>query len=98
VSVEVANNGDREADEVVQLYIHQRYGSSSRPVRELKGFQRISLGAGESRTLQFSLGRAELSYWNAAARDWVLDASTFDVWVGGDSTAELATTFQVNAG
>jgi beta-glucosidase len=98
VSVEVANSGDREADEVVQLYIHQRYGSSSRPVRELKGFQRISLGAGESRTLQFSLGRAELSYWNAAARDWVLDASTFDVWVGGDSTAELATTFQVNAG
>ena len=96
VSVEVANTGDREADEVVQLYIHQRYGSSSRPVRELKGFQRISLGARESRTLQFTLGRAELSYWNAAARDWVLDASTFDVWVGGDSTAELATTFQVN--
>ena len=96
VSVEVANTGDRAADEVVQLYIHQRYGSSSRPVRELKGFQRISLGAGESRTLQFTLGRAELSYWNAAARDWVLDASTFDVWVGGDSTAELATTFQVN--
>ncbi len=96
VSVEVANTGDREADEVVQLYIHQRYGSSSRPVRELKGFQRISLGAGESRTLQFTLGWAELSYWNAAARDWVLDASTFDVWVGGDSTAELATTFQVN--
>ena len=96
VSAEVANTGDREADEVVQLYIHQRYGSSSRPVRELKGFQRISLGAGESRTLQFTLGWAELSYWNAAARDWVLDASTFDVWVGGDSTAELATTFQVN--
>jgi beta-glucosidase len=96
VSVEVTNTADREADEVVQLYIHQRYGSSSRPVRELKGFQRIGLGAGESRTLQFTLGRAELTHWNAAARDWVLDASTFDVWVGGDSTAELATTFQVN--
>jgi beta-glucosidase len=95
VSVEVTNTGRREADEVVQLYIHQRYGSASRPVRELKGFQRISLAAGESRTLQFPLGRAELSYWNAAARDWVVDASTFDVWVGGDSTAELATTFQV---
>jgi beta-glucosidase len=95
VSVDVANTADREADEVVQLYIHQRYGSASRPVRELKGFQRISLGAGESRTLQFTLGRAELSYWNAVARDWVLDASTFDVWVGGDSTAELATMFQV---
>jgi beta-glucosidase len=97
-SVEVTNTGNREADEVVQLYIHQRYGSASRPVRELKGFQRISLAAGESRTLQFTLGRAELSYWNAAARDWVLDASTFDVWAGGDSTAELTTTFQVNEG
>jgi beta-glucosidase len=95
VSVEVTNTGRRKADEVVQLYIHQRYGSASRPVRELKGFQRISLGAGESRTLQFPLGQAELSYWNAAAHDWVVDTSTFDVWVGGDSTAELATTFQV---
>jgi beta-glucosidase len=95
VSVEVTNTGRREADEVVQLYIHQQYGSASRPVRELKGFQRISLGAGESRTLQFPLGPAELSYWNAATHDWVVDASTFDVWVGGDSTAELATTFQV---
>ena len=96
VSVEVTNTGEREADEVVQLYIHQRYGSASRPVRELKGFQRISLGAGESRALQFTLGRVELSYWNAVARDWVLDASTFDIWVGGDSTAELSTTFEVN--
>jgi beta-glucosidase len=95
VSVDVANTADRDADEVVQLYIHQRYGSASRPVRELKGFQRISLGAGESRTLQFTIGRAELSYWNAVSCDWVLDASTFDVWVGGDSTAELAVTFQV---
>ncbi len=97
VSVDVTNTGEREADEVVQLYIHQRHGSASRPVRELKGFQRISLGAGESRALQFTLGRVELSYWNAVARDWVLDASTFDIWVGGDSTAELSTTFEVNA-
>ena len=77
---------DREADEVVQLYLHQRHGSASRPVRELKGFQRVTLAAGESRTLQFPLGPDERRYWNAAARDWVIDASTFDVWVGGDST------------
>jgi beta-glucosidase len=57
-------------------------------VRELKGFQRITLAPGETRTVRFTLGAAELRYWNAAARDWVLDASTFDVWVGGDSTAE----------
>jgi beta-glucosidase len=95
VSVEVTNTGSREADEVVQLYIHQRYGSASRPVRELKGFRRINLGSGESRTVDFPLGPAERRYWNAVARDWVLDASTFDVWVGGDSAAELGTTFEV---
>jgi beta-glucosidase len=93
--VEVTNSSDREADEVVQLYIHQRHGSASRPVRELKGFQRVALGAGESRTVQFSLGPNERRYWNAALRDWVIDSSPFDVWVGGDSTAELATSFEV---
>jgi len=95
LSVNLTNTGERQADEVVQLYIHQRHGSASRPVRELKGFQRVSLGAGESRTVQFALGPAELRYWNAAVRDWVNDASTFDVWVGGDSTANLSTTFEV---
>jgi beta-glucosidase len=95
VSVEVTNTADREADEVAQLYIHQRYGSASRPVRELKGFQRVTLAAGESRTLQFPVGPTERRYWNAAVRDWVLDASTFDVWIGRDSTAQLSTRFEV---
>jgi beta-glucosidase len=95
VSVDVTNTGTRQADEVVQLYIHQRHGQASRPVRELKGFQRITLEPGESRRVQFSLGPAELRYWSAALRDWIVDASTFDVWVGGDSTAQLSTTFEV---
>jgi beta-glucosidase len=95
VSVEVTNTADREADEVVQLYFHQRYGTASRPVRELKGFQRVTLAAGESRTLSFPVGPAERRYWNAAVRDWVTDTSTFDVWVGGDSTADLTTTFEI---
>jgi beta-glucosidase len=95
VSVEVTNQGPAAAEEVVQLYIHQRHGSASRPVRELKGFERISLDAGETRTVRFTLGTAELRYWNAASRDWVQDPSTFDVWVGGSSAAELGTTFDV---
>jgi beta-glucosidase len=94
-SVEVTNTADREADEVVQLYIHQRHGSASRPVRELKGFSRVTLAAGESRTLKFPIGPSERRYWNAAVRDWVSDSSTFDVWVGGDSTAQLSTSFDV---
>jgi beta-glucosidase len=95
VSVEVTNDADRTGDEVVQLYIHQRSGTASRPVRELKGFQRITLAAGESRTIRFDVGPNERRYWNAAVRDWVTDASTFDIWVGGDSTASLSTTFEV---
>ena len=75
----------------MQLYIHQRHGTASRPVRELKGFERITLAAGESRTVRFTLGPDELRYWNAAARDWVLDATTFDVWVG-DRTADVRIT------
>lgn len=97
VSVRVTNTGDRPGDEVVQLYIHQRHGSSSRPVRELKGFQRIALDAGESRTLQLPVGPNERRYWNAAACDWVTEASTFDVWVGGDSAASLTATFDVTS-
>jgi beta-glucosidase len=93
VSVTVTNTGTRDADEVVQLYLHQRHGRASRPVRELKGFQRVHLAAGAARTVEFTLGPDELRYWNAAVRDFVLDSSTFDVWVGGDSTAPLATSF-----
>jgi len=95
VSVEVTNAGDREADEVVQLYVHQRFGSASRPVRELKGFRRVTLAAGESRVVELSVGPNERRYWNAAVRDWVTDSSIFDVWVGGDSTAQLSTRFEV---
>jgi beta-glucosidase len=97
-SVKLTNTGRRTADEVVQLYIHQRHGWASRPVRELKGFRRVRLDPGETRTVQFALGPAELRYWNAAARDWVTDASTFDLWIAGDSTAGLPTTFEVTSG
>ncbi|GAB2606067.1 beta-glucosidase [Paractinoplanes abujensis] len=95
VSVEVSNESDREAAEVVQLYLHQRHGSASRPVRELKGFERVIVPAGSSRRVEFTVGPEQRRYWNAAARDWVLDASTFDVWVGGSSEADLHGTFQV---
>ena len=61
VSVDVRNSGSRAADEVAQLYIHQRHGSSARPVRELKGFQRVALKPGETRTIRFALTPAELS-------------------------------------
>lgn len=95
VLADVQNTGKRAGDEVAQLYIHQRYGSASRPVRELKGFERITLAAGEKKTVRFTLGKSELTYWSSAAKGWVQDPSTFDLWVGADSTAPLTTTLKV---
>jgi beta-glucosidase len=95
VSVALKNTGMRQADEVAQLYIHQKSGSSARPVRELKGFRRVSLNPGELRTVEFELGPDELRYWNAAKRDWVIDESVFEVAVGGDSTAPFGPSFAV---
>jgi beta-glucosidase len=95
VTVDVENTGSAAADEVAQLYIHQQYGSTSRPVRELKGFQRIGLAPHEKKTVHFSLGPEELTYWSTAKRAWAEEAAAFDVWVGGDSTASLHGNFDV---
>src|SRR6266702_3708176 len=95
VQVEVKNIGARAGDEVAQLYIHQRVGSAARPVRELKGFQRVCLRAGESRALRFQLRAQDLSYWSSATGCWVEEETTFDVWAGGSSTADLAAKFEV---
>jgi beta-glucosidase len=89
VSVDVANTGSVAGDEVVQLYVHQRSGRDSRPIRELKGFRRIGLEPGETKTVTFTLGPDELRYWSTSAGQWVQDAAAFDVWAGTDSTATL---------
>ncbi|MNS37569.1 Periplasmic beta-glucosidase precursor [compost metagenome] len=95
VSVVVTNTGARAGDETAQLYIHQRAGRATRPVRELKGFQRVSLAPGERRTLTFTLGEAELKYWSSAERKWVVDPGVFDIWIGGDSRAEMHASFEL---
>jgi len=87
VSVELRNTGGVAGDEVAQLYVHQRFGSTSRPMRELKGFERVTLQPGESRTVSFELGPDELRYWSAAHGGWIQEPTVFDVRVGGDSTA-----------
>lgn len=95
VTFDLTNTGKRAGDEVAQLYIHQRVGTSSRPVRQLKKFERIALAAGETRHMRFTLTPDDLRYWSAMTKDWVQDKSAFDIWVGGSSTADLATTFTV---
>ncbi len=94
-TVTVANTGARAADEVVQLYLHQRFGSASRPVRELKGFRRVTLLPGQKQEISFPIGREERNYWSAAKDGWVIEPSDFDVWVGNNSQAELHDTFSL---
>jgi beta-glucosidase len=95
VTVHVENSGDRSAEDVVQLYLHQRSGSASRPVRELKGFERITLNKGEGKDVTLLLSPAERTYWSGDKHKWVLDASDFDVWVGDSSQADLHSEFSV---
>ena len=95
VSVDVENTGQRAGTEVVQVYIHQMAGSASRPVRELKGFEKVWLKPGEKKTVHISLGKSELSYWSSASRGWVEEAESFDLWVGTDATAKLHTSFKI---
>lgn len=93
VSVDVANEADRGAEEVVQLYVRDPVASITRPVRELKAFQRIHLDAGETRTLHFRLSVADLAFYN---RDrLVAEAGEFQLWVGGSSSADLQASFRL---
>jgi beta-glucosidase len=95
VTFDVENTGTSAADEVAQLYVHQRFGSASRPVRELKGFERITLAPHAKKTVHMSLGTPELSYWSTAKKDWVEEPADFDVWVGGNSEATLHASFEI---
>jgi beta-glucosidase len=93
--VDVTNTGAVTGDAVAQVYIHQRAGTASRPVRQLKGFQRVTLQPGETQTVKFRLGPAELSYWSPQTKAWGVEAGAFDVWAGDDSTASLHTELTV---
>ena len=95
-SVELVNAGEREATEVAQLYIRDLFGSVTRPVRELKGFQRVTLGAGERRTIEFELTTDDLAFYG---RDNTLatEPGDFELYVGGSSATQLMARFRIDA-
>src|SRR6202022_717398 len=84
VSVDVTNAGTVGGDEVAQLYIRQDVSSVTRPVKELRGFCRIALNPGETKTVEFALGPDELSYLNRDMRR-VVEPGTFTIMIGGNS-------------
>jgi len=94
VAVDVTNTGSMRGDEVAQLYIHQTVSLVTRPVKELRGFQRVSLNPGETKTVEFTLGQDELSYLNRDMKR-VMEPGTFEVMAGGNSVDLINTTLNV---
>lgn len=95
VEVTVTNMGDREGEEVVQLYIHDKVASIVRPVKELKGFQKINLAPKASQKVQFNLTDKELGFYNNAY-EFVVESGTFDIMVGTNSQLGLQGSFTLN--
>jgi beta-glucosidase len=91
-SAVVTNTGSREGTEIVQCYVNVRGASTEQPVRNLKGFARVTLKPGESRTVTFSLGFEELSFYNAKAQQ-VVEPAEYTVYIGGSSTAQQSAHF-----
>jgi len=83
-SIEVKNSGKREGQEVVQLYLRDKLASISRPVKELKGFQKIHLKPGETKTVEFMIDRSLLGFYNEKGQ-YIIEAGEFDVMIGPNS-------------
>ena len=94
VSVKITNKGKVAGEDVAQLYVRDIVAETTRPVRELKGFKRLSLAAGESKVVEFDIPTSDLAYCH---RDLSVktDSGDFYVWVGADSTAPLKGKFTI---
>ena len=93
VKAKVANSGEWDADEIVQLYIRDRVGSITRPIRELKGYRRLTIPKGETAEAEFILNAADLAFFNG--KETVTEPGEFDLWVGPNSDEGLHAEFIV---
>ena len=94
VSFTVTNTGNRAGTEVAQLYIRNTAASVEQPVRQLEGFARVTLQPGESKTITLPLGFDELNFWNAQSHQ-VVEPTTYQIFVGDSSLADLSTSLTV---
>jgi beta-glucosidase len=93
-SVTVTNTGSRKGDEVVQLYLHDPVASISQPVRRLRGFERVTLDPGETRTVTFTLDRSDFGFYDNRGR-FVVEPGQIDVYAGNSSSADMMQSFTV---
>ncbi|GAA4943742.1 beta-glucosidase BglX [Algibacter agarivorans] len=94
VSVDIKNIGKRDGKEVVQLYIRDLFGSITRPVKELKGFELVNIKAGETKTIQFTLNKETLGFYNNES-EYVIEPGDFKVFVGGSSAETVEADFEL---
>jgi len=94
VSVDVQNTGVVAGDEVVQLYLHDPVASIAQPVRRLRGFRRVTLEAGQSTTVTFTIGTDDVGFYDNQAK-FVVETGTIEVYVGNSSDADQSATFTV---
>jgi beta-glucosidase len=92
VAADVTNDGDRQGEEVAQLYVREDVGSVETPDRALKGFSRIALNPGETKNVTFRIPQSQLAVWNTEG-NWNVEAGKYTIWVGGSSQASLTTKF-----
>ncbi|AHG88100.1 glycoside hydrolase family 3 domain protein [Gemmatirosa kalamazoonensis] len=85
VSVDVTNTGRRAGDEVVQLYVRHAGSKVERPIKDLRGYRRVSLKPGETRTVSFPLAARSLAYWNTERHAWAVESEPVELQVGGSS-------------
>jgi beta-glucosidase len=95
-SVDISNTSGIRGDEVVQLYIRDEVSSVTQPVEELRGFERVSLGPGQTKTVQFKLGFPDLSFLNRDMH-WVVEPGAFKIMVGSNSVDLISTELNVVA-
>jgi beta-glucosidase len=96
VTAEVQNVGQRAGTEVVQFYVHDRVAPTSRPIRELKGFSRITLAPGEHRSVEFSIDASELGSYDPNM-NWVVPPGAYDVWIAPNAVEGVQGEFQISA-
>ena len=93
--ITITNTGKVKGKEVVQMYIHDRYASATRPVRELKGFQIVELEPRESKTVAFKIDRSLLEFYSGNNR-WEAESGDFDIYIGTNSNTKLKASFVLN--
>ena len=93
----VRNTGKRDGQEVVQLYVKHVGSKVERPIKELKGFQRVDLKAGETKAVQMTLLAKDLAYWDAQKKQWMVEDDTVDLMLGASSAdVRVQKTIRVN--